>query len=187
MDWQSVMDWLTKNFEAHKAMSDQYDVFWAQHVVFTWRWWLKLGMLILPWVFWLLIHRKDSTHRLLYAGVFVIAFSVILDEIGYNLGLWFYSAKLLSFIPSNTTYNLSVLPVATMLFIQFFPNVKPAYKALVFAAIGAFVSEPFLVWLGLYKNIHWAYWYSFPILFAMYMAASWLAHRDMFEKISGRS
>jgi hypothetical protein len=128
--------------------------------------------------------KKDSTDRLLHAGLFVIACSVFLDEIGFNLGLWFYSAKLLPFIPSNTTYNLSVLPVATMLFIQFFPKVRPVFKGLAYAIIGAFISEPMLVWMGLYRNIHWSYWYSFPVLIVMYMIASWLATRDRFRKLA---
>lgn len=183
MNWQAVIEKIKTMLDAHGALQAQYNAFWTENVLFTWRWWLKFAMLIVPWVLWALVRKKDSSDRLMYAAFFIMAVSIYLDELGANMGLWFYPVTIQPDVPGNTAYNISVLPVVTMLFIQFFPKVKPVYKALVFAAAGAFVSEPMLVWLGLYRNLKWEYWYSFPILFAEYWVAHRLALRKRFEPV----
>jgi hypothetical protein len=187
MDWPSIEEWVKEYYGRLHALRSEDFAFWAVHVVFTWRWWLKIAALIVPWVLWIIVRKKGSSHRLLAAGIFVSAISIFLDEVGTMLGLWFYSAKLLPFLPGNTVYNIATLPVATMLFIQWFPKVKPIYKAVLFAALGAFVAMPMLDWIGYYENLHWAYWFSFPVLFAMYIIANWLASGDRFEKMAGFS
>jgi hypothetical protein len=173
MNWTTVINKMKEFLDMRLAINSQYNAYWTDNILFTWRWWLKVAMLVFPWALWFFVRKKESTVRMLLAGFFVVAFSFILDEIGYNLGLWYYVIRIIPFIPTNIAYNLGALPVAAMLFIQFFPKVKPAYKALVFALLGAFVAEPAMVWLGLYRNVHWAYWYSFPLLFIQY----WIAHR----------
>lgn len=187
MDWSAVTKWFMDFSEKTNEMQSQYNAFWIANVLPNWRWWLELAMLIIPWIFWIFVRRKENTCRLLLSAFFIMAVSVFIDAMGVNMGLWLYLADLEPYNPANTSYNISMLPVTVMIFIQFFPRVKPVYKALVFAAIGAFISEPVLVWLGLYRNVHWTYLYSFPILFAEY----WIAHRltlmNSFEPLGGRS
>jgi hypothetical protein len=178
MNWNDVIGKLKELFDAFNGIQAEYSAFWSANILLTWRWWLKVAALTLPWAVWIFARKKESVARLLLAGLFVAVLSVYLDEIGTDLGLWYYTAKIAPFLPGNTVYNLSVLPVAAMLFIQFFPRVKPAYKALVFAAVGAFVALPLLSGIGYYCNVKWTYWYSFPILFAEY----WLAHRLALSK-----
>lgn len=184
MDWTTVIEKIREFIETHDTLQNQYTAFWTANVLFSWRWWLKVAMMILPWIFWLLVRKKNSSDRLLYAAFFIMAVSIYLDELGANLGLWFYPSNIQPFVPGNTAYNISMLPVGTMLFIQWFPKVKPVYKALVFAAIGAFVSEPLMVWLGMYRNVSWQYWYSFPILFTEYWIAHRLALRRKFDPVA---
>jgi len=173
MDWTTIISKIKSCFDMNNAIEAQFVAFWAADVLFSWRWWLKVAMLLLPWVFWAIVRKRDSTARLLLAAFFVMAVSIYLDEIGVSMGLWYYPATIQPYVSGNSAYNISMLPVATMLFIQFFPKVKPVYKALAFAALGTFVSEPLMVWMGLYRNVEWSYWYSFPILFVQY----WIAHK----------
>lgn len=124
MNWESVLDWTRDYYERLHALRNEDIAFWADNVVFTWRWWLKVALLVIPWIVWLLARKKDSSRRLLTAGILVIAISFLLDEVGTMLGLWFYSTKLLPFIPGNFVYNVTMLPVAVMLLIQWFPKIN---------------------------------------------------------------
>jgi len=68
--------------------------------------------------------------------------------------------------------------------LQFFPKIKPVYKALICAAAGSFIFQPLMEWMGLYANDEWKDFYSFPILFAMYLLANYAATRRKFEMLS---
>jgi hypothetical protein len=156
---------------------------WNTGMYLTWRWWVMLAMTVLPWIVWLFIRKKESTHRLLYAGLFVAFVALFLDMLGVILDIWVYPVLLFPILPECTPYNFTVLPVVTMLFLQYFPKTNRYVKALVYAALGAFVFQPLMQWAGLYQNDEWRDWYSFPILFLLYLAANWLAQRKRFEPI----
>ena len=55
------------NREFHHANLEIYNL-WVSDMVFEWHWWVNLGLSILPWLLWIRFRKKDSTHRLLYAG-----------------------------------------------------------------------------------------------------------------------
>jgi hypothetical protein len=57
--------------------------------------------------------------------------------------------------------RVTLMPVAVMTFIQFKPKVSPLIKAVVFAALAAFVMEPLGVWLRFYRPVVWRHIYSF--------------------------
>ncbi|MFD2970589.1 hypothetical protein [Peribacillus deserti] len=75
--------------EYHHAFMDRMSA-WEQEVLFTWQWWLGIGLTIIPWIIWLIYRKKDSSGRLLYSGTFVALLSVTLDNIGVQLSLWNY-------------------------------------------------------------------------------------------------
>lgn len=70
-----------------------------------------------------------------------------------------------------------------MLLIQYFPRINAAFKALIYAVARAFIYQPLMEWAGLYMNDEWKDWYSFPILFALFLVARWLATRKQFEPV----
>jgi hypothetical protein len=51
-----------------KASDEYADAFykmlnvWQQYMLFTWRWWLDLALAVIPWLFWLKVHAKESRH-----------------------------------------------------------------------------------------------------------------------------
>lgn len=51
---------------------------WITYSLFTWRWWLTVALTILPWVIWIIIRKKESTARLLLAGLTVMVISALL-------------------------------------------------------------------------------------------------------------
>jgi hypothetical protein len=181
MEWSDVLNRLQEFAARIGEIQDEYVAFWAQNVLLTWRWWLKIAMLVLPWAVWFIIRKKDSTARLLLAGFFAMAATVYLDEMGVSMGLWVYSGRINPYVSESSAYNLSIIPVSVMLLVQLFPRIRPVVKALIFAALGAFVLLPLMTFLGYFKRIHWSYAYSFPILFAIYWASHRLALMRSFE------
>ena len=181
MDWNSVQNQSESLYEKlHNTHGEYYD-FWKNDILFSWRWWVTLSLIVLPWIIWLLVRKKESTDRLLYAGFFVMIFSSALDMVGITLNLWQYPVNVFPLMPEYIPFDICALPVATMLCIQYFPKVNPYIKAVIYSVTSSFIFEPLNVWLGLYKQIHWEYYYSVPIMIFIYLAANYLASRIKFD------
>lgn len=157
---------------------------WLEHVVFSWQWWIQVVLTILPWVLWFIFRKKESSSRLMFAGLFVMIISYSLDIIGIKWGLWAYYYELLPYTPSNAPWNFSLIPVAVMFAIQLNPlKINRYIKAVIFSALASFVVEPIFVRIGFYETRNWSHFYSFPITALIYIAADWLSRRNSFEKI----
>lgn len=156
---------------------------WLQDVVFTWRWYLGISLVLLPIGLWIFFRNKASTGRLLLAGFFVIIVSMLLDLVGTALGLWRYHYEVVPLIPSHIPWNLVLLPIMTMFFIQIRVGWNPYAKAVLFAVINSLVSEPLAEWVGFYVPVKWNGFYSFPIYIVIYIAAYKLTNKIEFKEI----
>ncbi|MGH4051563.1 MAG: CBO0543 family protein [Clostridium sp.] len=183
------MNWNTLEAQSHSLYEKLHNVhieyfyFWKNNILFTWRWWIAVSLVVLPWTIWLLVRKKESTNRLLYVAFFVMLFSSALDMIGASIGLWYYPVKMFPLMPEFIPYDICALPVATMLFIQYFPNVSPYIKAGLYSVISSFMFEPLNELLGLYRRTHWENYYSVPIMIFIYLVANYLASNDKFAKL----
>lgn len=169
-----IMDEYTK---AH----DEIEYVWKTQMVFTWHWWLDVTLAVLPWILWLIVRDRKKTHSLLYAGLFTMLVASLLDMAGVSQGNWNYNTLLLPYFTEYLPWDLTIMPVAAMLFLQFFPKINPWIKGAVFGAIAAYVVEPIFVWLGVYEQSGWEHHYSLPIYFAIYMIGNWLYSRSLRE------
>jgi hypothetical protein len=124
--------------------------------LFTWKWWIALAMLIIPWVVWAIFRKKESSARLMFAAFFVMIFSSTLDSIGVDNGNWYYPLKVIPLPTISYSYRYSLLPVIIMFLIQIKPNFNPFIKAVLFGAVSAFVGMPILTALDMYRKIDWA-------------------------------
>ncbi|WP_318842036.1 CBO0543 family protein [Priestia megaterium] len=113
----------------------------------------------------------------------IAIFSSFLDMIGDFLGLWDYRYEVFPLTSNYLPWDLFLLPISMMFFIQVKPKIKPVIKALIYSALASFIGLPLLNWIGVYKPLHWRYIYSFPILVAIYIAASYIASKRKFEKL----
>jgi len=156
---------------------------WVANTFLTWRWWLALLLTIGPWIAWYFLRKKDSTDRLLYAGLVVALISSWMDVIGILFGLWSYHADVVPFSPSFIPWDITLLPVSITLLIQYKPHVSPILKSVIYSGITSFVMEPALKWLGFYWPKHWEYYYSFPIYILIYLIAHYISSRSAFTKI----
>ncbi|WP_134704487.1 CBO0543 family protein [Ammoniphilus sp. YIM 78166] len=163
--------------------NDQMVQVWIAEIVFTWRWWIGLGLTIIPWVIWILFRKKESTWRLMCAGFAVIIMSSWGDFIGISTGSWYYKWEVIPTIPTYLPYDFTLLPVMVMFFLQYKPDMNPLSKAVVFAAIVAFMGERFFIWLDVYEPKGWKHIYSFPIFIIIYLIAHYICTRKFYEKI----
>lgn len=183
MDWSKTTNQANDLFKKlHELHVDFYHL-WRDDVLFSWRWWFALSLIIVPWMIWFIIRKKESTDRLLYAGLISMLLSSFLDVIGIAMGLWTYPANVFPLMPEFIPLDISTVPVATMLFIQLFPKIKAIYKALVYGVVGGFIFEPLVHKIGIYDRLGWKSIYSFPILVVIYLIANYFATRDNFSKI----
>ncbi|MGP0686627.1 CBO0543 family protein [Priestia aryabhattai] len=113
----------------------------------------------------------------------IAIFSSFLDMIGDFLGLWDYRYEVFPLTSNYLPWDLFLLPIPVMFFIQVKPKIKPVIKALIYSVLASFIGLPLLNWIGVYKQLHWRYIYSFPILIVIYIAASYIASKRKFEKL----
>ncbi len=183
MDFNAVKEQSNMLFtKLHETHVEFYKL-WFSHVLFTWRWWLSVSLIVFPWTIWYFIRKKESTDRLLYAAFFVMIFSSSMDMVGIALNLWSYPVNVLPLMPEYIPYDICALPVATMLVIQFFPAVNPLIKSIAYSAFASFIFQPINSWLGLYDKMAWKNYYSFPILIVVYLIANHIASKNNFDKI----
>ncbi|MGG1397116.1 CBO0543 family protein [Bacillus salipaludis] len=166
----------------HNAYLEKFEL-WKHDIVFSLQWWIGVLLTVLPWIFWLIYRKKDSTHRLMYVAFFVMVFSVWSDSIGVQLGWWYYNYEVLPFSPSYKPWDFTLIPVFTIFSIQVKPQVKMVIKALIYSLLISFISEPLFVWSGLVVYTKWKYIYSFPIYFVIYLLSHYLSRRNTFNKI----
>ncbi|HBW36110.1 MAG TPA: hypothetical protein DEF89_12665 [Desulfosporosinus sp.] len=154
---------------------------WATQIVFTWRWWLEIILIVLPWIVWVKIRNRKDTVRLLFIGLSVAIATSTFDNIGISYGLWHYDWKPFPCFYSFFPWNYSLFPVVVMLLLQFKPKVNPIIKAVGFAFLCAFVCEPFANWIALYDLKNWEFWYSFIIYIPLYLIFNYIYNSRLFN------
>lgn len=170
--------------EIYKQVHQTYEMkkeVWLDEVFLTWHWWLGVALTVLPWVVWIMIRKKEHTHHFLYAALFVMSIASWLDSFGVQLGLWHYNYEVSPFSPNYKPWDITLIPVMTMLTIQWFPKVNAWIKGAIYAALISFVFEPLFVWIGFVRYPKWEYFYSYPVYFLMYVISSYLYHAIAFK------
>lgn len=155
--------------------------------MFTWQWWLGIGLFIIPWIVWFLLRNKQSTGRLLIGGFITIILSLMIDLVALSSGLWSYPMVFspigpLLFLP----YHFSLAPVAIMFTLQIRPKANPLLKGAIFAAIGAFIGMNFFELIDFYNPKGWSTIYDFFIYLFLFLIAYWFSNIDSFKRISDR-
>ncbi|MGG1401597.1 CBO0543 family protein [Bacillus salipaludis] len=111
----------------------------------------------------------------------MMAVCLILDGVGVQLGLWMYVYDIFPFIPGYIPWDLTIFPIETMIFIEIKPKSSPFIKALIFAALNAFIGEPLADFSKIYEPIHWKVYYSFPIYIVLFLICNKVARSKIFN------
>ncbi|MFC0471752.1 hypothetical protein ACFFHM_14920 [Halalkalibacter kiskunsagensis] len=54
--------------QIENLITEKLDV-WFEHVLFSGLWWFGLALSIVPWIFWWRWRKRESSDRLLFAGL----------------------------------------------------------------------------------------------------------------------
>ncbi|WP_094604896.1 hypothetical protein SPSIL_018310 [Sporomusa silvacetica DSM 10669] len=137
---------------------------WVQYNLFTWQWWFLLAILLLPWIYWWAVVDKRRLLAIVTMGLAVSATANWMDQVGIELGWWFYSYVPTPIFPQMLPVNYTLLPIGFMLLYQYYTSWKAFIVTLLaMAAILSFGFEPLFTWMGIYQLLSWQYSYSFPI------------------------
>lgn len=55
--------------------------YWLEHVVFSWRWWLLIALLTIPWFIWWKVINRKRLPELTLVALFTLIIAVVFDEI----------------------------------------------------------------------------------------------------------
>lgn len=157
---------LDQVIEAEKEFYETLRVYWRDHNYLTSDWWLIVFLSILsPIVWWKTIDTKRITEITAF-GLFYGITAIILDSIGSSALVWVYPVRLTPYLyPQYYPYDVGVVIVPFMYLYQRWGNhFKPFLISTgILSAFLAFVAEPFMEWLHIYKELTWKHIYSFPI------------------------
>jgi hypothetical protein len=178
-----IISIIDKNVNQIEQLLVQKVKIWTEYVLFSELWWMGVALSILPWIFWYIYRRKQSTDRLMYTGFFVMTVSLTFDILGDQLGLWHYRFQVIPVLPTYIPWDITLMPVGIMTLIQAKPKINPWFKAILFALATSYLAEPFFHWLTVYEPSHWRYSYSVPIQVAIYMCAHYISRRSNFSDL----
>lgn len=139
-------------------------LYFFEHVIFSFQWWLLICIIIVLWVTWIFLVDKNRLPIILLVGFTTSFFAIIMDDIGLALSLWAYPYQIIYFLNPLNSIDMAIIPVCYMLLYQYFRTWKHFMMVLVLLSLFAvFIAEPLFVKLDMYVLLKWQYWYSGPI------------------------
>ncbi|HJV44869.1 MAG TPA: hypothetical protein VJ824_03990, partial [Bacillota bacterium] len=89
---------ITKSFEEIIRLREQLQqkdlLYWKNESVFTWQWWLLVGMATIPLIIWWKLVDKKRAYEIAFYGCMINIAALILDNVGTTLQWWVYPIKL---------------------------------------------------------------------------------------------
>lgn len=149
-----------------RKIEDQLFLFdsktWLVYDFLTWQWWMLVVFLVVPWIIWYLLVKRDTLMEAFLFGTITMIITKFLDVVGLQFSFWEYPIELIPVIPRGFPFDISMVPVAYMLLFQYFKTWKTFIVAqIIMAAMFAFIGEPFSEWAQLVYYIKWNYFFSF--------------------------
>lgn len=158
----SLQELLDAEAKYHRVLR----TYWHENNFLTYKWWFLVVLSIVPAIVWWVQVDKTKLIENTAFGLFYGVTAIFLDSIGSNAMVWTYPVRLTPYLnPQLYPYDVGVVIIPFMMVYQKFGM---AFKKF-FIATGvlslflAFVAEPFMVYMGIYKEITWKHIYSFPI------------------------
>lgn len=137
---------------------------WLQGDVLRFRWWILLALFALTAYLWWKKVDKTRLNEIMLFTALVIIFIIVLDELGEELSLWYYTTDMFPLFPPITAIDITCMPVVYSFVYQLAGTWKSFIIAtVVMALVFCFVFEPIFVWAGVYKMLLWKSYYGFPI------------------------
>jgi hypothetical protein len=142
---------------------------WKEHVLFGWHWWFGVLFAIVSIIVWIIFHDRKMTAKLLLAGLTAAILSAFLDTTFLFFGLFDYRYEVSPMASNYIPWNFFIIPVLIMFTIQLFNNLNIYLKGIILSLIMSFIGLPLLKLMGIFEAINWHYFYSFIILFIIFV------------------
>ncbi len=134
----------------------------------TIRWWLQLALAAVSIAIWWKLMDKKRLLELVFYCFSVMTITIWMDEVGYELGLWYYTRDLTPVFPPASAIDYILLPIIYALVYQYYRTWKSFLIATcLMSGLFSFILEPLTVKMGYYVAVKWKHYYSFPIYFAI--------------------
>ena len=165
-------------YQTHMVFTQQRIEYWLQNNLFTWQWWLLIALLILPVFLWWKVVDKKRLLSIVTMGLMVTVTSNWMDQVGSELGWWYYPYHVVPFSSQFIPVNYSLMPIGYMLLYQNYPR-WPAFIAIsaITAAVLTWLFEPLFSWFGMYHLVFWKFSFSFPFYVLIAFSHKWLADK----------
>jgi hypothetical protein len=107
-------------YEAERAANQLSVQRWASNEVFSYQWFIILGILIVSYVVWLkLVDRRRGTELLLLGALMAVAKAITIILISNVLGLLHYNVRLFPLISEIFATCVTLSPIIVMLVQQY--------------------------------------------------------------------
>lgn len=141
---------------------------WTSEMLFSFKWWVLLILVIIFWFVWWKIADKERLIEIALVGFVTGLVSLILNNIGIDLTLWMFPNELFGAVKIVNVLDLTLIPITYMVLYQFFRTWKTyIISVVIFGLLGSFIGQPLFHFFNLYQPINWHYIYSFPIYLFM--------------------
>lgn len=158
---------------------------WVQDELFGPDWWVLLALFLLTSYLWWKKADKQRLGELALHTAIIIIFILVLDELGEELCLWYYTVDLIPLFPPASAINIACLPFVYMLIYEHARTWKAfTIATVVMALVFCFIFEPIFVWSGVYKMLAWKSYYGLPIYIFIGMASK--AIINLINSVSSR-
>ncbi len=157
---------LDQLLEVEKDFYQTLQTYWRQHNYLQPKWWFIISLSALSPIAWFFLIDKKRITEITCFGLFYGTAASILDSIGSNALFWIYPVRITPYIyPQFYPYDVGIVIIPFMIAYQRWQqDFKKFFLASgVLAAFLAFIAEPTMEVLGIYKELIWKNYYSFPI------------------------
>ncbi len=157
---------LERLLEEEKLFYKTLQSYWYEHNYLTIRWWILVLLSVLSPIVWFKMVDKKRIIEITTFGMFYGIIAIFLDSIGSNAMVWTYPVRITPYLyPQMYPYDVGIVIIPFMLVYQ---KAGEHFKRFfihtgLLAASVAFLAEPTMEWLNMYKEITWKNIYSFPI------------------------
>ena len=161
---------MNSNEMFHQLQLQIWNITWNRYLteeLFSARWWGTLIFLVFVYAIWLKLLDKSRIFEITLLGSFVAVQAVMVDIMGYSMGLWQHNHRLLPIVPGVFPLDFTVVPILLMLAHQYGSTWS---KYLIWSALGSllfsFVISPAFQYFDIKAYYNWHFGY-FVILVMM--------------------
>lgn len=164
--------------ELRKQLWDMLKDYWFNETLYSLNWWILLISTIGFIIVWLILLDRKRITEIITFGLMISVIGFVLDVTGIVMVLWSYPDRLFPVITPILEIHKADMPIVYMLVYQYTKTWKTYLIYITITAFTfAFIFEPILEWLEIYKLHNWKHIYSFPIFLALGIGAKWLMNK----------